>query len=474
MAVPDTIRILHVDDEPDFTDLAAECLEREDSRFDVETAASASEGIDRLGESVWHCVVSDHDMPGMNGLEFLKRLRESYPDLPFILYTGKGSEEVASEAISAGVTEYLQKEAGTSQYAVLANRIRNAVEKYHAQTELAERENRLQLFIEQSPLGVVEWDEKFNFVRLNDAAERILGYDEAELAGQSWQDIVPESDQESVDTVVSNLLDDAGGYRSVNTNVRADGERIVCEWHNRVVTDDSGAVVAIFSQFQDITDRRERERALKRERDRLDEFASVVSHDLQNPLTVAEGRLELVQCDSEHLDAIERAIDRISRITEDVLWLAREGRDIGSIDTVALHETMDAAWEIAADRTEQAELRYGDETLSTVVIEADSDRLCQLFENLFGNAIEHGGEDVTVTVGLVDDGFYVEDDGPGIPEDRHAEIFTAGYSTNQEGTGFGLSIVNRIVRAHEWEISVTESASGGARFEITGIAFSTE
>lgn len=126
MSTDDTIYVLHVDDEPDFAELAATFLEREDERLVVTTVATASEGFEYLAEHDVNCVVSDHDMPGKNGIEFLKSVRETYPDLPFILYTGKGSEEVASDAISAGVTDYLQKEGGTDQYAILANRVVNS------------------------------------------------------------------------------------------------------------------------------------------------------------------------------------------------------------------------------------------------------------------------------------------------------------------------------------------------------------
>lgn len=97
----DAIQVLHVDDEPEFSDLATTFLEREDDRFETETATSASEGLDRLSEDGYDCIISDHDMPGKNGIEFLEAVREDHPDLPFILYTGKGSEEVASEAISS-------------------------------------------------------------------------------------------------------------------------------------------------------------------------------------------------------------------------------------------------------------------------------------------------------------------------------------------------------------------------------------
>jgi len=259
----DTIRVLHVDDEPDFVDMVATFLQREDSRLTVETATSADDALDRLADGAFDCVISDHDMPGRDGIDFLETFRDEYPDLPFILYTGKGSEEVASKAISAGVTEYLQKESGTGQYPVLANRITNAVEQYRSKRAVEESQKRLSLFVEQSPFAVVEWDENFAFARLNDKAEDVLGYSEAELVGESWEAIVPGSDRDAVGEVVSELLEAGGGYHSINENVRADGERIICEWHNRVVTDEDGETVAIFSQFQDITDRRDRQRQLE-------------------------------------------------------------------------------------------------------------------------------------------------------------------------------------------------------------------
>ena len=106
----DTIRVLHVDDQLDYAEMATTFLEQENDRFDTETVASASDGLTRLADSTFDCVISDYDMPRQNGIEFLKAIRMKYPDLPFILHTGKGSEEVASEAISAGATDYLQKE----------------------------------------------------------------------------------------------------------------------------------------------------------------------------------------------------------------------------------------------------------------------------------------------------------------------------------------------------------------------------
>jgi PAS domain S-box-containing protein len=135
--ISDTIHILHVDDEPDIADMAATFLEREDERFALETVTSADEGLERLRDGEFDCLISDYDMPGMNGIEFLRTVREHHPDLPFILYTGKGSEEVAGDALSAGATDYLQKGSGTDQYELLANRIQNSVEQYHTKQRRA-------------------------------------------------------------------------------------------------------------------------------------------------------------------------------------------------------------------------------------------------------------------------------------------------------------------------------------------------
>ncbi|WP_343218024.1 PAS domain S-box protein [Haloplanus halophilus] len=260
---PGAIRVLHVDDSSDFAELTASFLEREDDRFDVETATTSDAALARLEETSFDCIVSDYDMPERNGIEFLGAVREEYADLPFILFTGKGSEEVASDAISAGVTDYLQKEGGTGQYTVLANRIENAVSQYRSQRELEASQQRLSLFIEQSPLGVIEYDSDFEIVRLNEAGEEILGYAEAELRGETWEKIVAEDSYDDVDEVTSALARGEGGYHSIDENVRADGEHILCEWHNRVVTDENDDVVAVFSQFQDVTDREERQRRIE-------------------------------------------------------------------------------------------------------------------------------------------------------------------------------------------------------------------
>jgi PAS domain S-box-containing protein len=244
---------------------------------------------------------------------------------------------------------------------------------------------------------------------------------------------------------------------------------------------------------------RERTAELERQNERLDQFARIVSHDLRNPLGVAEGHLELArrECDSDHLAEIGQAHDRMRTLVEDLLALARDGEVVADPEPVSLERAVSECWDTV--ETGEATLR----TTADRQLEADRQRFRQLIENLVRNAVEHGSTDgrpetgdaddhetpsgrattetgrsegrqaddpgaVTVTVGGLPDGFYVEDDGPGIPPENREAALEAGHTTGN-GTGLGLSIVQRVAEAHGWDVSVTDGTDGGARFEVTGV-----
>lgn len=208
---------------------------------------------------------------------------------------------------------------------------------------------------------------------------------------------------------------------------------------------------------------REETRALRRQNERLEEFSSIISHDLRNPLSVAKGHIELAreEDDSEHLETAEEALGRMEALIEDLLTLAKKGKHIEDTEAVSLAAVATNAWEMT--NTQDGIIEIDVES----TIRADGDRLGELFENLFRNAIVHVGGDVEVRVGGLSDGFYVEDDGEGIPTDERDEVFETGHSTRPGGTGFGLKIVESIAHAHVWDVSVTDGTDGGARFEFT-------
>ena len=236
---------------------------------------------------------------------------------------------------------------------------------------------------------------------------------------------------------------------------------------------------------------------LRAQNERLDEFASIVGHDLRNPLNTLSISLELAERtgDEEHFERATRSVDRMEGLIDDLLALARQGESAGEPEPVSLAAVTDDARDT---------VEMGDATVTVtedLTVRADRSRLRQLLENLLRNAVEHGstspgsqapedavehgspnsrgeipehpiqyGGTVTITVGAIDDrGFYVADDGPGIPDDERGQIFETGYSTAGSGAGIGLAIVKRIVDAHDWEITVTDSEAGGARFEITAV-----
>ena len=303
------------------------------------------------------------------------------------------------------------------------------------------------------------------------SVERLYGYDQETLVGEQVADYFHPDDCERVTgafrTVVTSdeYVEEAVEYR----HRRADG---TYTWVESVASANPTPEGYYVVNSRDISARKEREQRLERTNARLEEFASIVSHDLRNPLNVAQLRLQQVQMEheSEHLAAVEQAHLRMANLVDDLLTLARTEKQTLSTESVALDSLSEQCWQTVVT---------GDATLVVVadtVIDADYQRLRQLLENLLRNAVEHGSprdddadcstSAVTVTVGELANGFYVEDDGLGVPADKRETLFEPGVSRTVDGTGLGLHIVDGIVDAHGWEISITEGSQGGARFEI--------
>jgi len=210
-------------------------------------------------------------------------------------------------------------------------------------------------------------------------------------------------------------------------------------------------------------DRIATEHELKRRNERLDAFASVISHDLRNPLNVVKGWIELVDGDEEKTERALDALDRMDTIIDETLTLARQGRSIDDLHVIDVQQLARESWDVVA--TDDATLTVEE----SFRIECDPERTRHVFENLFRNAVEHAGPGVTVSVGPLDSGFYVADDGPGVPDEERGDVFDPGQTSAAEGIGIGLTIVREIADAHGWDVGVTESSTGGARFEFTHV-----
>jgi signal transduction histidine kinase len=219
-------------------------------------------------------------------------------------------------------------------------------------------------------------------------------------------------------------------------------------------------VVAV---FEDITDEREYRRLLEQQNERLEAYSATVSHDLRGPLSVASGWIDIA-IDEESTADLEKAKDALQRmeaLITDLRALGRYGQTVQGPVELDVDAVAEEAWDNVETADATLDIEPGIET-----IHVDEGRVLQLFENLYRNGVEHVGPDVSIRVGPAGDGFYVEDDGPGIPEDKRAEVFEFGYSTREGGTGFGLAIVEAIADAHGWSMTLTDADPHGARFEF--------
>ena len=480
---PSPSGVLYVDGTPD--DDAAAALESEFG-YDVRTVRSLAAAVDAYDADPPDCVVCGPCVGDADPVAVLRTLRERDPYLPFVAFASPDDAELAADALDAGASDVATTRGAPGDHAELCRRVDRAVARCARRRDV----DLLDSIFESLPAHLYVKDAAARHVRVSETHVD----DPSTFIGRTDRDMSPE--YFSAAFAEASYRDDR---RVIDT-----GERLIDEeqylpqvgvwdltskvpWRGP-----DGAVRGLIGLSRPITERKEAEMALRRQNERLDEFANIVSHDLRSPLSVATGYLELAreQCDGDApaLDRVGGALDRMNELVEDVLTLAREGNAVVDPEPVALADAVDAAWRSVdpADATLRATTDLGR-------VRCDEPRLRRLLENLFRNCVEHGstssrarpddGDEsassddpapdgapaVTVTVGRLDGGFYVADDGPGIPEDDRESVFEPGNTSSPSGTGFGLAIVEEIAEAHGWTVSATEADDGGARFEVTGV-----
>ncbi len=317
--------------------------------------------------------------------------------------------------------------------------------------------------LDQAGIGITITDpnkEDNPIVYANQGFYDITGYERGDVVGRNCRFLQGEDTDEGTVAEIRRSINAEEEVSVEILNYRADGTRFWNELEITPVYDDDGELTHFFGFQRDVTERRRRRRQLEHERSRLEEFAGLLSHDVRNPLSVAMGSVEMAResGDVGELEAAERAHDRIESVVENTLRYVREG-DVVDADLV----TVDVAELAAAAAEETCAVEV--EVESDVEIQCDREAVTRLFENLLRNAGEH--EASTVRVGALDgqEGFYVEDDGEGIPDSEREKVWEHGYSTGGT-TGLGLSIVRAIAEAHGWTISVAEGSEDGARFEV--------
>ncbi|WP_226007211.1 histidine kinase N-terminal 7TM domain-containing protein [Natrinema salinisoli] len=303
--------------------------------------------------------------------------------------------------------------------------------------------------------GVLLFDPENRLIDVNRSGRRFIGTDDVDPIGLEAEDALE---------TVPELRDWYAGATSERTELTLDDRHV--EAVTRSLEGVDGAAGGTLLLLHDVTEQKRQQRVLERRNEQLDQFAAIVSHDLRNPLNVADGYVDIARDtgDLTALEEVDRSLDRMDAIIDGVLTLTRADEDAIDPEPVSLAGIARTAWET---------VDTGDATLEgrpEVSVLADPEPLTRLLENLYRNAVEHGGDDVSVRVDTTPtgDGFVVSDDGPGIPAGERERVLEGGYTTGN-GTGLGLAIVEQIASAHGWEVRVTESQSGGAAFEFTEI-----
>lgn len=335
-------------------------------------------------------------------------------------------------------------------------------------SERKERERELRMFreaVEEAGHAVLVTDTDGTIEYVNPAFAEMTGYDHEEAIGNTPAILKSGEHDQAFYQDLWQTITNQEVWEGEIVNKRKDGKQFVIDQTIAPLTD-SGELTGFVAINRDITELKEQRRELRRQNDRLETFGRTVAHDLRNPLNVIDANLDMAKRADDPAESYTRmqgAIDRMEALIEELLALAKQGKSVLDPEPASLEAVARTAWNT---------VETGIMTLDIVddrTILMDDSRVQELFANLFRNAREHAGDDASVRVGTIPNGFYIEDDGPGIPPDRRDAVLTSGFTTSEEGTGFGLSIVTQIAEAHDWEVTITDGSDGGARFEFHGV-----
>ncbi|WP_416838505.1 PAS domain-containing protein [Haloferax sp. DFSO52] len=338
-----TIRVLHVDDDPYFGELTATYLERENERLSVVSATRAEDGAARLDENDIDCIVSDYDMPGQSGIDFLETVRETHPELPFILFTGKGSEEVAADAISAGATDYIQKETGTSQYTVLANRITNTVAQYRARRHSERANHRRRQTLTRITDGYVEMDADLTITDVNEQTVELSGLAREQLIGMNYRRLMTVGDSNASVEGYNDVLE-TGDPHTIEARSDINPKRWLEERIFPSETDES-----IYVYFTDVTERKERERQLQTRTRQLQGILDSVQAALW--MRDTEHQFMLMNTNYRGLFGIDRDLDVTGEPLDSLLdanlaarFKAHDQRALSAGEPVEVEEELETAF----------------------------------------------------------------------------------------------------------------------------------
>jgi PAS domain S-box-containing protein len=458
------ISVLFVDDDPSLLDVGKIFLEENEGYF-VECALSGDAAFGMIAERKYHAVVSDYQMPGMDGITLLKKVRATHKTLPFILFTGKGREEVAIEALNEGADFYLQKGGpARAQYAELSHKIRMAVERRSAEAAFEESQDLNRKLIENLPDYVVVYGTDGKILYANPASTEALGYSVEELIGKPVLSYVTEDYRA---TVVERLATRRNGKDISLYEIDIIGKdglkRRVMVKGTPINYDDNPATLLVLI---DITDRKRADEALQQVIKKLTLLSGITRHEINNQLIALDGYLTIIEKKlkepslDEYFQKATLAVERISSMIE----FTKEYEKIG-IHAPIWHDCRTLI-ETAGQQAPLGEIVLKNNLPAGSKIFADP-LISLVIYNLLDNAVRYGGKITTIrVVSEEQDGERIiifDDDGIGVPVEEKEKIFESGFGKN---TGMGLFLAREILGITGITIRETGEPGKGARFEV--------
>ncbi len=434
----------------------------------VESADAALELI-REREDIG-CLLTDTPLPETTAGDLCREAQAHDDRFPVVVYTETDSDsnesDTVRDALNAGVTGYYTTD---DSLETVRRAVDEALEAYDRQRVAREESSAFETLLENGQTNIYVKDEQARYLRAAAGSDS----SNQEKLGRTDLDIYTENNPEMARQTYEDDLQviESGEAIRGREEWYGDGRTAHVVRTTKIPWTDDETTKGLVGITTDITELKRQEVELEILQEQFEKFSSNVRHELKNPLQVAIGNLQLARetGDEQAFDTTTEALERIEEIITDLESIAKDETKRPKQGPNSLADLARSVWEILYTGEATLEVELPDH-VRTYTPEGT---LRPVFENLFKNAITHGGSDITVRVGTLTDGFYVEDTGGGIPEDKRMAVLESGYTTAPTGSGTGLSIVADVCQQQNWDLTITESDEGGARFEFTNCPVAT-
>lgn len=460
MSFGDDVYALVVDDDETFADLTATQLEHFSDYVSAEYVTSGAEALEAIDNFEFHAVVSDHRMPGMDGIELLDEVADGY-DMPFIVYTGNGSEELAVEAMRHGAEDYVINNS-TDTFEVLANRVENAAVKHKVETEIGV----LKSGIDDAGHAIQITDSEGRIIYVNEAMEDISGFNEDELIGEDPSILSSGEHSEDFYSDIWHTLEDGNVWRGEMLNTDSEGEDY---WIDQTISPVkiNGELRYMIAVNTDITDK-------KQMQERREMLNSMLRHDVGNDFQIITGtlgmleRTDLTDTQEQYVDTIRKGVDNSCELIKGIRELLEDDPHTVETESIEVDELIDSVVEENKSIARRNDVAIETQLLDNYAAEAGP-LVDQALSNLVQNAIVHpedvGRIDISVEASEDTVNISVADDGEGLPDDFSWEKGAKGKDS--DGTGVGTWLAKEVVTTYEGSIEAGESDMGGAEFNIS-------